>query len=238
MHGSHVIKGAGAVLGRLGSLGGAILGGIFSGRGQDKANKQNIALMREQMAFQERMSGSAVQRRMKDLKLAGINPILAGKFDASTPAGAMARVENVGAAGVEGASKGTGTALAVALGKSTINLQNTQSAKNLAEAENIRETKPGITTRNKILAHGEKVASVADSIVTVVRSLTGNKSDEEIAEIIRTKIKQATTLLTNAMEGVANTAGNVRQMIRDVTNFVIGQSTDRPKHPKIQMIGN
>ena len=91
-------------------IAGPLIGGLFSAHGQHEANKTNIALMREQHAFSERMSNTAVERRMADLERSGLNPILAGKYDATTPAGALATVGNVGAAGVAGAQVGAATA--------------------------------------------------------------------------------------------------------------------------------
>ena len=95
------------------TAGGSLLGGLFGARGQRKANQQNIALAREQMAFQERMSNSAYQRAMKDMKLAGLNPILSAKQPASTPGGASTKVDSVLGAGVQ-AFNNTNSALASA----------------------------------------------------------------------------------------------------------------------------
>ena len=56
--------------------------------------------VRTQMDFQERMSNTAYQRAMEDMRLAGINPIMVSKLGgASTPTGAKASSPDLGKIG-------------------------------------------------------------------------------------------------------------------------------------------
>lgn len=90
----------------------SIIPAVGSLLGGERRNSAQAAVAQQQQDFQERMSSTAHQREVADLRAAGLNPILSARYGgSSTPAGAMWQVQDTITPAISSAREGADIAL-------------------------------------------------------------------------------------------------------------------------------
>lgn len=143
--------GGSLIAGGLGFLG-DLIGGNSAAQAQSQANSANLGIATQNLQFQERMSNTAYQRSMEDMRRAGLNPILAAKNGgASTPPGASA-VMNPSDSG-RGLSQGLKGISSSALQAMSLNaeLKNKDANTKLATAAAATELEKAKSTANSAI---------------------------------------------------------------------------------------
>lgn len=181
---------------------GSVIAGLFGRKGAKDQNEAQVASAREQMAFQERMSGTAHQREIEDLRKAGLNPILSatGGAGSSTPSGAQANIVNEMAPAVS-------SALAVReLGQ---RLKNLEQDRQLSIEQMYKTEQENLTSRAnaKLIEATEARTRVQTEMDKSV--LSGLRIESEID---RTKIGEITRYL-NRIFGSGSSAQGIMRMI-------------------------
>lgn len=155
----------------------SVAGAMIANKGAKQRNREAQLASAKQMDFQERMSNTAYQRGMEDMRQAGLNPILASKVGgASTPTGSTYNPENTALAGVNAFT---------AVQQNLANVESTRAttAKTQAETKVIKDSGMSFMGRN--------IEYLKKEIQSAISNVTDNEKVTKALDKIMYNLKRA-----------------------------------------------
>lgn len=173
---------------------GAIGGGLLSAVGQWSANSTNKQLNRENRDWMERMSNTAWQRAVNDMRTAGLNPNLAfSQGPASTPSNSAATVRPTLTEIGRGVSSAAAVQQAYKQGNANIDLTKAQAYKATQEGNSAAViAKEQETTTN--LQQSEMNRRIDEAITRANLNEAQKKQIEEMLPLLKAASKAGTDL--------------------------------------------
>lgn len=181
-------------------LGGLIAGGL-STAGSVFGTSRTESMVGDQMSFQERMSNTAHQREVEDLRKAGLNPYLSLTHGASTPSGSSATIGDP-------LTPGVSTAIQAIRAKSDID--------NLVKMGDQIESQTALNESLKYKADMDsRVASSTARNNDITNQLlkTTIPAAQQKEKIDKSKVGKAMSWVDRVMSSVGNVFGNTAKGI-------------------------
>ncbi len=194
----------------------SLIGGASSARALREQNKAAAAQAQKQMDFQERMSSTAHQREVTDLRAAGLNPILSGTggSGASSPGGAMAPV-------VDEITPAINTAVSIRRANAEVQQIRANTKLTGAQTNSAKQARQQSIAQEQLINEQQRVLTITRPLTSGVHGIVDRLSPQNIDYR-----NLGTMLMRQGGDVLSSSAQSIRRLASDLPKHLHRQLLD------------